>query len=68
MHLRIENPFPIALPPIVKAAIKAVITKLVINGFKLKVDVNVAATITPAEPETIPQISPIITQDKLHYS
>ena len=51
--------FPIAFPPIVAAAIVAVVIKLVNNKFKLNFVDNVAAISTPADPDMIPQMSPI---------
>ena len=54
-----------ALPPIVNAAIIAVITSVVINISKLFDDDNIAANATPADPDTIPHISPITSLQKL---
>lgn len=51
--------FPSAFPPIVTDAIKAVTIREVKNGFHPKWEENAVAIITPADPETIPQISPI---------
>lgn len=51
--------FPSDLPPIVSAAISDVVIRLVINIFVFKFDDIVVAIITPADPDTIPHMSPI---------
>ncbi len=54
----IATPFPIALPPIVRAAIVAVTNNDTINRFISNFEAIEVATATPAVPDTIPQISP----------
>ena len=63
--LLIAVAFPIALPPIVRAAIVAVINKLTINKFKFKLAASILDKATPADPLIIPQISPITSLQKL---
>jgi hypothetical protein len=48
-----------ALPPIVKAAVKAVITSPVYNTLVFNFSDREVDIVTPAEPDTIPHISPI---------
>ena len=56
--------FPIALPPIVSAAIVAVVINPTGSiGIFVILLIN-AVIVTPAEPETTPHISPITSQQK----
>ena len=57
--------FPKAFPPMVNAAIIAVISKLVINRFRWKEFAKMVDKATPAEPLIIPHISPITSLQKL---
>ena len=56
---------PIAFPPIVKAPIKLVITIVATNIFILYCLLIVNATVTPADPDSIPHISPMTSLQKL---
>ena len=51
--------FPIAFPPIVKDAIRAVTIKTVNDEFILNLTANLLATSIPAPPLTTPHTSPI---------
>ena len=62
--LDMATPLPAAFPPIVNDAIKAVIHKVTGRTGILKVLAIESATVTPAEPEIIPQISPITSLQK----
>ena len=55
----IAKPLPIAFPPIVIDATSAVTTSVTINTSTLRALASAPDTITPAEPEMIPHISPI---------
>ena len=63
--LFIAKLFPIAFPPIVKDATIAATVKLTNNKLKLKVLEIPTAIVVAAAPETIPQISPITSLQKL---
>lgn len=52
-------PLPKALPPIVREAIILVTSNDTIKGLKLNLLIIFEAMVIPAEPDKIPQISPI---------
>ena len=62
--LLIAKLFPMAFPPIVKAAIVAATTNPVNNKLKPNYDTNIAVIVVPAAPDIIPHTSPITSQQK----
>ena len=61
----IAIPLPIALPPIVNAAINAVIISIGIILSVFSFNTNIADIVAPQEPDIIPHISPITSLQKL---
>ena len=61
----IAKPLPNAFPPMVQAAIKAVINRLVNNMFQWNVATKIVTIVTPVAPLIMPQISPMTSLQKL---